>query len=321
MKRGAMVGCYVNSTLDEALTSLAEAGAEVVELSTWGRRVAMEYDLDALLGSAAKRQALTNRLSSYGLAASSISCHGNALHPNDKVRTEQQALFTDTVRLAGLLQLDTVVDFSGCPGDNPHAEYPNWVTCAWPDDFAEVHRWQWSERIIPYWVETAAYLNREGVRVAIEMHPGMSVYNPRDLLRLREAAGPAVGANLDPSHLFWQQIDVIGAIRVLGEAIYHVHMKDSQVREHRSAYVGVLDTTPFREWEDRSWLYRTLGHGHPREFWAQFITTLKEVGYTGPLSVEHEDVLIHVDEGMRQALALIRDVAPTTTEINRWWES
>lgn len=321
MKRGAMVGCYTDSALDEALSSLAEAGAEVVELSTWGRSVAMEFSLDELLSSAPKRKQLTDRLESFGLAASSISCHGNALHPNDAIRGEQQALFQDTVRLANLLELDTVVDFSGCPGDNPDAKYPNWVTCAWPDDYAEIHQWQWSERIIPYWIETAGFLEKEGVRVAIEMHPGMSVYNPRDLLRLRDAAGPAVGANFDPSHLFWQQIDVIGAIRLLGDAIYHVHMKDSQVRTHRSAHVGVLDTTPFRQWEDRGWLYRTLGHGHSKEFWAQFITTLKEVGYTGPLSVEHEDVLIHVEEGMRQALALIRDVAPTTDEINRWWES
>lgn len=321
MKRGAMVGCYTNSTFEQALASLAQAGAQVVELSTWGRQVADGFGLDELLASAPKRRELTDRLTGYGLTASSISCHGNALHPQQQVREQQQALFRDTVRLAALLGIDTVVDFSGCPGDGPDARYPNWVTCAWPDDYAQILTWQWSEQILPYWMQTAAFLDGEGVRVAIEMHPGMAVYNPRDLMRLREAAGTAVGANLDPSHLFWQQIDVIGAIRFLGEAIYHVHMKDSQVRTHLSASVGVLDTTPFRQWEDRGWLYRTLGHGHGRDFWAQFITTLKEVGYTGPLSVEHEDVLIGVEDGMRQALALIEVVAPTTTEINRWWES
>lgn len=320
MKRGAMLGCYTNSTLDAALASLSEAGAEVVELSTWSRVVAMDYPLDGLLSSAVLRRELLGRLADHGLAPSSLSCHGNALHPDEATREAQQQLFRDTVRLANALELDTVVDFSGCPGDHPEAKYPNWVTCAWPDDYAEILRWQWSERIIPYWTETAALLELEGVRVAIEMHPGMSVYTPRDLLLLREEAGPAVGANLDPSHLFWQQIDVIGAIRLLGNAIYHVHMKDSEVRTHRSASVGVLDTTPFGDWEARGWLYRTLGHGHPREFWAHFLTTLKEVGYTGPLSVEHEDVLIHVEDGMRQALALIRDVAPTSAEINRWWE-
>lgn len=321
MKRGAMIGCYLNWSLDDALQSVAEAGAEVIELGTWGRQVALEYSLDDLLASSRKRSELLARLDGFGLAPSSISCHGNALHPNDAIRLEQQALFGDTVRLANLLQIDTVVDFSGCPGDNPDAKYPNWVTCAWPDDYPEILAWQWNERIIPYWTETAKMLESEGVRVAIEMHPGMAVYNPRDLLRLREASGPAVGANLDPSHLFWQQIDVIGAIRYLGDAIYHVHMKDSQVRSHRTAAVGVLDTTPFRDWEQRGWLYRTVGHGHSREFWAQFLTTLKEVGYAGPLSVEHEDVLIHVEEGMRQALALMKEVAPTRPEINRWWES
>lgn len=320
MKVGAFLACYTGWTLDDALGALSASGADVVELSTFGRVVAMDYSLDDLLASKTKRDELVSRVADYGLTISSVSCHGNALHPQSAIADEQQKLFKDTVRLAAAVGLDTVVDFSGCPGDNPNAVYPNWVTCAWPDDYPAILKWQWEERILPYWNETAKFLTQAGVRVAIEMHPGMSVYTPRDLMKLRGEVGPSVGANFDPSHLFWQQIDVVGAIRYLADAIYHVHMKDCEQRRFNAAEMGVLDTTPFRNWSERGWLYRTLGHGHDEMFWRSFVTTLKEVGYTSTLSVEHEDVLIGVDDGMTKAIELIRRVMPSSDAINTWWE-
>lgn len=320
MKRGAFLACYEGWALDDALTHLKNSGGEVVELSTFGRSVAMDYQLDDLLQKPTLRAELVQRVSDHGLQISSLSCHGNALHPQTEIAQSQIQLFDDTVRLAAALAVDTVVDFSGCPGDNPNAVYPNWVTCTWPDDYPKILQWQWNERIIPYWQEKVGFLEREGVRVAIEMHPGMAVYNPRDLLRLRNEVGPSLGANLDPSHLFWQQIDVVGAIRVLGDAIYHVHMKDSEVRRANTDRVGVLETAPFSAWRDRAWLYRTLGHGHDESFWRAFVTTLKEVGYTGTLSVEHEDVLIGAADGIEKALELIRRVAPADDIFNTWWE-
>ncbi|KRE72724.1 sugar phosphate isomerase/epimerase family protein [Arthrobacter sp. Soil762] len=320
MKRGTFLACYEGWALDDALAHLKNSGGEVVELGTFGRSVAMDYQLDDLLQKPALRAELVQRVADHGLQISSLSCHGNALHPQIEIAETQIALFDDTVRLAAALEVDTVVDFSGCPGDNPDAIYPNWVTCAWPDDYPKILQWQWNERIFPYWHEKVRFLEREGIRVAIEMHPGMAVYNPRDLLRLRDEVGPAVGANLDPSHLFWQQIDVVGAIRFLGDAIYHVHMKDSEVRRANTHQVGVLETAPFSAWRDRAWLYRTLGHGHDESFWRAFVTTLKEVGYTGTLSVEHEDVLIGAADGIEKALELIRRVSPADDGFNTWWE-
>jgi sugar phosphate isomerase/epimerase len=87
-----------------------------------------------------------------------------------------------------------------------------------------------------------------GVRLAFEMHPGFVVYNPATLLRLRDACGAdgeAIGANLDPSHLFWQGIDLEAAIPELGRAgaIFHVHAKDTAILRP-AAVNGVLDTVP-----------------------------------------------------------------------------
>ena len=319
MKIGAFLACFDGWKLDDALSFLTGAGAEVVELSSFGRSVAVDYTLDGLLASAEQRDELLGRFAAHGLEISSISCHGNPLHPNQSIATTQIELFRDTVRLASNLGLSTVVDFSGCPGDNPNAVFPNWVTCAWPDDYPQILKWQWEERIIPYWKDTVTYCADLGIRVAIEMHPGMSVFNPRNLMRLREAVGATVGANLDPSHLIWQHIDVPAAIRYLGDAIYHVHMKDCELRPNNHAQVGVLDTTPFSDWSNRGWLYRTLGYGRDPEFWKQFVTTLKEVGYTGNLSVEHEDVLYDAKDGTGKAIKLISAIRPASDTVNEWW--
>ena len=140
-----------------------------------------------------------------------------------------------TILLAEKLGVKTVVDFSGCPGDSPNAKFPNWVTCPWPPEYLDVLNWQWDEVVTPYWKAHGKFAADHGVKVAIEMHPGFVVYNPETMLRLRAIAGPSVGANLDPSHLFWQGIDPIAAVRVLGDAIHYVHAKDTQMYPRQPA--------------------------------------------------------------------------------------
>ena len=81
--------------------------------------------------------------------------------------------------------------------------------------------------LIPYWKKTAEFARNHGVtKIAFEMHPGFCVYNPETILRIREAVGETIGANFDPSHLIWQGIDPVAAIRALEGAIYHFHAKD-----------------------------------------------------------------------------------------------
>ena len=81
----------------------------------------------------------------------------------------------------------------------------------------------------------------------MEMHPGMLVYNVETLLRMREACGPALGCNLDPSHLFWNGVDIPTAIRKLGDAIVHCHGKDSYVDQLNIAVNGCNDGKPYGE--------------------------------------------------------------------------
>jgi sugar phosphate isomerase/epimerase len=212
-----------------------------------------------------------------------------------------------------------VIDFSGCPGENDNSTRPNWVTCPWPPEYIDVLKWQWDKKVIPFWKEHAKFAADHGVRIGIEMHPGFVVYSPETLLRLRAEAGEAVGCNFDPSHLFWQRIDPIEAVRILNGAIFHVHAKDTKIFDTNCNKTGVLDTKPYVDEIHRGWIFRTVGYGHGAEWWSEFISTLRLVGYDDVLSIEHEDSLMSVDEGLTKAVSFLQTVVIRDARPQVWW--
>ena len=217
--------------------------------------------------------------------------------------------FREAVLLAEKMGIDTVITFSGCPGDAPGAKYPNWVTCPWPDDFLKILDWQWNEVLIPYWKEAGAFAKAHGVdHIAFEMHPGFCVYNPETLLKLRAAVGDVIGANFDPSHLVWQGMDPVAAIRELEGAIYHFHAKDTKIDHYNTAKNGVLDTKHYGDEIHRAWVFRTVGYGNGETYWRDMVSNLRLVGYDRVLSIEHEDSLMSIDEGLAKAVAFLKDI-------------
>ena len=219
-----------------------------------------------------------------------------------------------------MLGVDTIIGFSGCPGDCPESKNPNWVTCAWPDDYTQILEWQWNEVLIPYWKETAKLAKEIGIKkIAFELHPGFCVYNTKTMLRLREAVGDMIGANLDPSHLFWQGIDPCYAIKALKGAIYHFHAKDTKIDEFNTKTTGVLDTENYGHIENRSWVFRTVGYGHGRDVWNDIISTLKATGYDGVISIEHEDGLMSPKEGLEKAVSFLKETIIYETAGEMWW--
>ena len=242
------------------------------------------------------------------MEVSALSVHGNPVHPDKAVAKAFDDDFRRCVLLAEKLGIDTVITFSGCPGDSENSKYPNWVTCPWPDDYLKILDWQWNEVLIPYWKEAVAFANAHGVtKIALEMHPGFCVYNPETLLKLRAAVGSTIGANLDPSHLIWQGIDPVLAIRKLGDAIYHFHAKDTKVDPYNSATDGVLDTKHYSDELHRAWVFRSVGYGHDLQFWRDIVSNLRLVGYDKVMSIEHEDSLMSIDEGLSKAVACLRE--------------
>jgi sugar phosphate isomerase/epimerase len=226
-----------------------------------------------------------------------------------------------TAHLAELLEVPVVNTFSGCPGDRADARIPNWITCAWPPEYPEVLRWQWDEQAVPYWRDQCEVARRHGVTIALEMHPGFLVYNPETLLRLRSAAGNELGANFDPSHLFWQGVDPVAAIRVLAaaDAIFHVHAKDTYIDPGNVAANGILDAKPYPRVRDRSWTFRTVGFGHGEATWRDIVSALRIAGYDGVISIEHEDSLLSRDEGLSRAVEFLQRIVPDEPPDEPWW--
>ena len=225
----------------------------------------------------------------------------------------------ELIDVAEKLGVKKVITFSGCPGDGK-GDMPNWVTCPWPNEFSDVLRYQWEDVLIPYWKIHAKQAEEAGVQICFEMHPGFCVYNPETLLKLRDAAGKALGANLDPSHLIWQGIDVPEAIRYLGDALYYFHAKDTAVDKFNTAKNGVLDTKPYADEAHRSWIFRTVGYGTDEKFWKDICTALRLVGYDYYMSIEHEDSLMTQEEGLEKAIAFMQKIMlkqPKTREM--WW--
>lgn len=306
-------------SLEKALAYLHELGVEAVELGTGGFTNAAHCDCEALLADDKKAGEMKDLLSRYNMSICALSCHGNPVHPDERIAAADHMTFLRTVETAKKLGVDTVVTFSGCPGDHPGARHPNWVTCPWPEEYADILQYQWDEVLIPYWTKAAQTAGDNGVRIAIEMHPGFCVYNTETMLKLREATSHVIGANFDPSHLFWQGIDPIAAIRALGDAIHYVHAKDCRINAYNVAKNGCLDTKHYGNEAERSWVFRTIGYGHSALVWKDICSALRMAGYDGAISIEHEDSLMSVNEGLEKAIAFMKESILRQTPSDMWW--
>ncbi len=306
--------------LEDALKYLSSLGVDSLEIGAGGYPGKAHLDPKDYLDNPAKVQELKDMLKKYNIKISAVSCHGNPIHPNKEIAQQFHNEFVDAMKVAVLLGVETIIGFSGCPGDCENSKNPNWVTCAWPNEYLDILDWQWNEVLIPYWKETAKLAKEIGIKkIAFELHPGFCVYNPSTLLRLREAVGDIVGANFDPSHLFWQGIDPCEAIKYLKGAIYHFHAKDTKIDEANTAKIGVLDTQSYGDILNRSWVFRTVGYGHNAEVWNNMISTLKATGYDGAISIEHEDGLMSPKEGLEKAIAFLKNIIIYENAGEMWW--
>lgn len=310
MKIGLITDSVGHLPFEGALDLAQELGLDSVEVATGNWSDSPHMDLTALVSSTQARSVFLEQVTSRGLSLSALCANGNQLHPVDGGRQDQ--VVRNSIELASALSVPTVVMMSGLPGARGDST-PNWVTTSWPPENLEVLDYQWNEVAIPYWRELAAFARDRGVRLAIEACGGQLVHNVSGLLRLIDAVGDDVlGANLDPSHLMWMGADIPTVIRSLGSAIYHVHAKDVRVETPHAARDGLLDTLPITRARDRAWNYVTLGLGHTggATFWADFVYTLRSVGYDGTLNIEHEDTLLNSVEGVSRAAALLRQIVP-----------
>ena len=299
MKLSVFAVLLADKSLDEACKYLADSGVQAVEIGCGGFPGKAHCNPEELLKDDKKIAEFKNTIEKHGLEIAALSTHGNAVHPDPAVAKVFHDDFVNTVLLAEKLGIDRVITFSGCPGGSPEDKTPNWVTCPWPDDFSHIVEYQWNEVLVPYWKKMTAFAAEHGIKkIAFEMHPGFCVYNPETLMKLRNLVGSdLIGANFDPSHLFWQGIDPVYAIRYLGKAIYFFHAKDTKIDEINTKTHGVLDTKHYGDEIHRSWIFRSVGYGHDYQVWKDMMSALRMVGYDDAISIEHEDSLMTPNEG------------------------
>lgn len=302
------LGLYTDSlpahSFEEVLDVAARIGATGIEIATGGQSSAPHLRIGELLGDPAAVRWFRRSFEARGLRIAALNCSAWPLHPVVGPRDEE--LIRSTMRLAGELGVKKIVSMSGCPGDGPGSSTINFAWYPWPADSVALLERQWPDGV-ELWLGLAALARSQGVdRIAFELHPLHLVYNVPTLLRMRAAVGPIVGANVDPSHLFWQQMDPLAVIRALGSAVHHVHLKDTQIVDEQVAVAGVLDQRPFDDPSARAWVFRAVGSVRDAAYWRSFVEALREAGYDDVLAIENEDASLPAEAAVEQAAAFMR---------------
>jgi sugar phosphate isomerase/epimerase len=321
MKLGVFTVLFSQKNLDEMLDYVKDAGLHAVEIGTGGYPGNAHCDLDELLESEEKRSGYLEKITSRGLEISAFSCHGNPISPDSDFAEESHAALEKTIKLAGLMKVPVVNCFSGTAGDHEGAKHPNWPVSPWPNEYGDILKWQWEEKLIPYWKKMGQLAEKNGVKIGLELHGGFLVHTPYTLLKLREETCEAIGANLDPSHLWWQGIDPVAAIKILGKenAIHHFHAKDTYIDQDNVNMYGLTDMQPYGSVQTRAWSFRSVGCGHSLQEWSDMMSALRTFGYDYVVSIEHEDPIMSIEEGFGRAVKNLKSILIEEQPADMWW--
>lgn len=298
---------------EEMLDTVSTLGFEAVELGCGNWSKAPHLRLDELLDGEMARHRFVEAIELRGLRIAALNCSGNQLHPGEG-GAAHRAVVEKTFRLAEKLGVGTVVMMSGCPGGSPDDTVPNWITHVILPEHQASLDYQWNEVLIPYWRQAAALAKECGIKVAIENLGATMIHNPANMMRLRSQVDPVIGMNFDPSHHMWMGGDPMAAVRFLGNAIHYMHAKDVRRERVLADRNGLIDTYRIDETAQRSWNYVALGHGHDVQWWKEFFAVAKFAGYTGPVSLEVEDMGLEPLTGVKKSLATLKLALPRDFE-------
>jgi sugar phosphate isomerase/epimerase len=321
MKLGVFNPLFQNMELEEMLDYIKASGLDAVEIGTGGYPGDKHCNVDELLESKDAREAYLEKFTSRGLIISAFSCHGNPISPDEAFRRESDEILRKSIRLANLMDVPVVNTFSGTPAGNETDTAVNWPVTPWPEEYSEIKEWQWKNRLIPYWQDIAELAKENDVKIGLELHGGFLVHSPHTMLELRKATNAYIGANLDPSHMWWQGIDPVAAIKILGreDALHHFHAKDTYIDQDNLNLYGYLDMNPYGSIRERSWTFRSVGLGHSMDEWANMMSALRTYDYDYVVSIEHEDGLMSIEEGFQTAVRNLQGVIIKEQPTDMWW--
>ncbi len=310
MQLGLVIDPRLDRSWEEALDLAARNGVTHVEPCGGGHVPTGYVDPRALAADEDARAAFADAIAQRGLQIAALGVYGNPLHPDEARARAAHEDFAAMCALAEQLGVTRVTVISGVPAGGPHDRAPNWIVPSIYADLEAAYAWQWEEKLIPYWREACTLAASHGVTVCMEPIGGFMVYNAQTFLRLREACGETLQANVDPSHVFWMGIDPLQFVEQLAGAIGYAHAKDVKLDARAVARDGVVPACRYDDWDARSWTYRAIGYGHPESFWRDFFTALRRSGYDDVVSVELEDPFMTMDEGVEKSVELVRRALP-----------
>jgi sugar phosphate isomerase/epimerase len=326
MKLGVYTAILHDKPLPEALAAIRDLGLTGAEINSGGFVATPHLPIAELRESQAARDEYLGQFAAAGVELTALNCNGNPLHADPEVREKHADDVLVSIELAALLGVKRVVTMSGLPANSPGGTAPAWSVLPWETSQLDARDWQWNEVALPFWKGVQARAADADVRVALEMHPHNLVYNPATMQRLAEQIGSThVGAEMDPSHLFWQWIDPVYAVRALGDLVFNAAAKDTRINEAAKVN-GVLDDrfgrvgpgepgylplggryTLSRWPENSSWDFVAVGRGHDVGWWTEFLRALGEIDPDMPVNIEHEDQELDQLEGLRYAAATLLD--------------
>lgn len=321
MKLGVFTPLFNQLSFEEMIDAVSKKGIQMVELGTGGNPGAAHVDVDKLLVSSDARKEYLAKLADKGLGISAFSCHNNPISPIAKEAQESDETLRKTIKLASLMNVPVVNGFSGIAAGNATDTQVNWPVLPWPTEYDDNYNYQWDQKLIPYWKGINTEAEAAGVKIGIELHGGFLAHTPYTMLKLREATGKAIGCNLDPSHLWWQGIDPVAAIKILGKenAIHHFHAKDTYLDQDNINMYGLTDMQPYGNVQTRAWTFRSVGCGHDLKEWSDMVSTLRLYGYDYVMSIEHEDPIMSVDEGLTRAVTNLKSIMIKDQPSEMWW--
>ena len=304
MKLSICTDVMGNYAFTEMLDQCVALGVEGIEMTGGGWSPAPHFRAEELLADKGLLKQKLKEIEARGLQIAALNCSGNPLDPGELGRKHRKEI-EETFTLAGEIGVKKIVTMSGLPEAAPGDTVPNWLvyTKSWPVEMPERDRYQWEVRAYPYWHGLVKHAGSVGVeKIALENFSAMLVWNPETLLRLRNEVGPMVGMNLDPSHLFWMGASPIAAARALGDAIHHVHGKDTRIERGLADVNGLLELKEVTDVANRCWNYVAVGAGHDLQWWKEFFSVVGMMGYNDWVSLEMEDFTMSTEAGIQSSI-------------------
>ncbi len=278
MKLGFVSAILPDLDLPRVLAFAKTTGYTCVELLCWPkgkaeRRYAgvTHVDVTGLNNAGAKK--IRRLVQKSGVEISGLGYYPNPLAPDPAEAEVYIAHIREVIKAAELLEIGVVNTFIG-------RDWTKTVEDNWP-------------RFQKVWPGLIRFASEHHVKIAIENCPmffskdewpaGKNLAHTPALWRrmFEEIPSDHFGLNFDPSHLVWQQIDYLAAVREFSKKIFHVHAKDCRVDYYRLNQVGIM-ACPL---EFHTPKLPGLGDVH----WGRFLSTLGDAGYRGPVCVEVED--------------------------------